>query len=75
MLKTYLLLLFLIFPNTAYSYFDPGTGSYIIQIILAFLASCYLFITNPIQFIKSYLKRKRDSKKKKEDRDESENKK
>lgn len=26
---------YLIFPQTAYSYLDPGTGSYILQIILA----------------------------------------
>ena len=72
MLKTYLLLLFLIFPNNAYSYFDPGTGSYIIQIILAFFASCYLFITNPIQFIKNYLKKKKNSLE--EDKNESKDK-
>ncbi len=30
-------MLFLIFPRTVYAYLDPGTGSYIIQIILAAL--------------------------------------
>ena len=48
---------FLLLPINAYAYFDPGTGSYIIQIILAFLASCYFFITNPIKFIKNYFKK------------------
>ncbi|MFC1760291.1 hypothetical protein ACFLZD_02080 [Candidatus Neomarinimicrobiota bacterium] len=28
-------LFFLIFPQTAHAYLDPGTGSYIFQIILA----------------------------------------
>lgn len=28
-------MLYLIFPQVAYSYLDPGTGSYILQIILA----------------------------------------
>tara|TARA_B100001057_G_C22762274_1_gene916308 strand:+ start:142 stop:366 length:225 start_codon:yes stop_codon:yes gene_type:complete len=70
MIKIYLsALLFFILPDTAYSYFDPGTGSYIIQIILAFLASCYFFITNPIQSIKNYFKRKRNVKD--EDQNES----
>ena len=52
-----LLTIFILLPVNAYAYFDPGTGSYIIQIILAFLASCYFFITNPIKFIKNYFKK------------------
>ena len=51
----YLLFSFL-FTVNAFAYFDPGTGSYIIQLILAFLASCYFFITNPIKFIKEKIK-------------------
>tara|TARA_B100000900_G_scaffold311943_1_gene270764 strand:+ start:340 stop:567 length:228 start_codon:yes stop_codon:yes gene_type:complete len=51
----YLLFSFL-FTSKASAYFDPGTGSYIIQLILAFLASCYFFITNPIKFIKEKIK-------------------
>jgi len=31
-------LFYLIFPRAAYAYLDPGTGSYILQIILAALA-------------------------------------
>jgi len=31
----YLGILYLIFPRTAYAYLDPGTGSYVLQIILA----------------------------------------
>ena len=50
------LLIFIIFicPTNAFAYFDPGSGSYLIQLILAFLASCYFFISNPIQFIKNF---------------------
>ncbi len=44
-------------PMKANAYFDPGTGSYIIQLILAFLASCYIFLKNPIKFIKYYFKK------------------
>ena len=52
----YYLLICFILPTTAFAYFDPGTGSYIIQLILAFLASCYFFITNPVKFIKEKIK-------------------
>jgi hypothetical protein len=30
-----LFLFFLVFPSVAFAYLDPGTGSYIIQIVLA----------------------------------------
>lgn len=32
-----LILLWLIFPRPAYAYLDPGTGSYMLQLILAAL--------------------------------------
>ncbi len=28
-------LIFLMFPQTTYAYLDPGTGSYVIQVVLA----------------------------------------
>jgi len=64
MLRTifYYLLISLLFTTKAFAYFDPGTGSYIIQLILAFLASCYFFITNPIKFIKEKIKNLREKK-------------
>ena len=52
----YFLIFYTLFTTNAFAYFDPGTGSYIIQLILAFLASCYFFITNPIKFIKEKIK-------------------
>ena len=52
----YYLLFFFLFTTKGFAYFDPGTGSYIIQLIIAFLASCYFFITNPIKFIKEKIK-------------------
>ncbi len=58
----YLLFSFL-FTANAFAYFDPGTGSYIIQLILAFLASCYFFITNPVKFIKEKIKNFREKNK------------
>jgi hypothetical protein len=39
MLKIYLntLIFLCVYPSNAYAYLDPGTGSYIFQIILAFI--------------------------------------
>ena len=51
------LLLFVFYPLNAYSYFDPGSGSYLIQLIIAFIASCFVFFKNPIMFIKHYFKK------------------
>ena len=65
MLRTifYYLLFSFLFTANAFAYFDPGTGSYIIQLILAFLASCYFFITNPVKFIKEKIKNFREKNK------------
>lgn len=57
----YFFLIFVLFYTTnAYSYFDPGSGSYLIQLFLAFLASCYYFIRNPIQFIKNFFNKNKN---------------
>lgn len=50
-----ILICLILLPTKAFSYFDPGSGSYIIQLIIAFIASCYFFITNPIQSIKNFI--------------------
>ena len=51
------LILFIFYPKVAFAYFDPGMGSYILQLIIAFIASCYFFITNPKIFFKNLLKK------------------
>ena len=33
------LILFIFYPKVAFAYFDPGMGSYILQLIIAFIAS------------------------------------
>tara|TARA_X000001036_G_C20144103_1_gene588578 strand:+ start:281 stop:523 length:243 start_codon:yes stop_codon:yes gene_type:complete len=55
-----ILILSFFFTNNAFAYFDPGSGSYLIQLFIAFIASCYFFITNPIKFIKSFFNKKKD---------------
>ena len=57
-----LLFLYIVIPNKVFAYFDPGSGSFLIQIFLAFFASCVVFFKNPITFIKNYLKQKKENK-------------
>ena len=54
---------FILFPTKAFSYFDPGSGSYLIQLFIAFIAFCYFFVTNPIQSIKSFINKFKKKKK------------
>ena len=34
-LTFFLVLIYFVFPNNAYAYLDPGTGSYILQMLIA----------------------------------------
>jgi|TARA_S200000501_G_C20325120_1_gene526187 hypothetical protein len=47
MKKIFLILLFyfLIYPSKSFAYFDPGTGAFIIQAILGFLAAIVASLT------------------------------
>ena len=76
MLFKYLIiyLILIVYPTQAFSYFDPGSGSYLIQLFIAFIASCYFFITNPIQFIKSFFNKKKEKKLEKNQNEKTENK-
>ena len=67
-------LILILFPTQAFSYFDPGSGSYLIQLFIAFIVSCYFFITNPIQFIKSFFNKKKDKNLEKNQDEKTENK-
>ena len=76
MLFKYLIiyLILIVYPTQAFSYFDPGSGSYLIQLFIAFIASCYFFITNPIQFIKSFFNKKKEKNLEKNQNEKTENK-
>ena len=67
-------LILILYPTQAFSYYDPGTGSYLIQLFIAFIASCYFFITNPIQFIKSFFNKKKEKNLEKNQNEKTENK-
>jgi len=64
-------MLFIITITNAHAYIDPGTGSFIIQTILAFLAAAAFYLGYPIRFIKSLFnkvfKKKTDKHKEKND--------
>ena len=48
--------------SVSYAYFDPGTASFIIQSIIAFLGSVLVFMTNPIRYIKNFIKKFKEKK-------------
>ncbi|MBI2315075.1 hypothetical protein HYU93_03410 [Candidatus Daviesbacteria bacterium] len=45
--------LMLIFPQNAYAYLDPGTGSYLFQILMAGLLGSLFFIKSIIRKLKN----------------------
>lgn len=58
-------LVFLQFLTTqANAYIDPGTGSFVIQSILAFIAAISFYLGYPIRLIKKLFKKKKIKKKK-----------
>ena len=38
----------------SYAYFDPGTGAFIVQAIIAFFAAIAFYLGYPIRLIKSF---------------------
>ena len=59
-----LVVLFLFFPKRAYAYLDPGTGSYVIQILVAALVgsavAVRVFWRNIRMFFQRLFSRRRD---------------
>lgn len=51
------LFIILLKTNVAFAYIDPGTGSFILQSILAVFATIVFYLGYPIRFIKSFLKK------------------
>ena len=43
---------FLIFPSLAYAYVDPGTGAYVLQLIIALFGAVMFYATRPVQLFK-----------------------
>ena len=47
-----LLILSFLFNNSAYAYFDPGSGAFIIQAIIALFAAITFYLGYPIRVLK-----------------------
>jgi hypothetical protein len=54
--------LFLLFPVKAHAYLDPGSGSYLVQIIVASLAGAGYFLKINWGKVKSILSKKKTQK-------------
>jgi hypothetical protein len=53
-------LLCILFASNAWAYIDPGSGMLLWQGIIAAVGAVLIFIKNPVQIIKSWIKRMRD---------------
>ena len=49
-----ILLITLIYAQNAFAYFDPGTGAFIVQAIIAFFAAIAFYLGYPIRLIKNF---------------------
>jgi hypothetical protein len=61
------LLYFICFPHHAHAYLDPGTGSYIFQVLIAGLLGGMFFFRNAIKRVKNLFKDISSSKESDED--------
>jgi hypothetical protein len=57
-ISLYVACLFVLFAKSAHAYVDPGTGSYIFQVIIASLLGGLFFIKKTFRSIKFYLTEK-----------------
>lgn len=55
-LLLYTFILFMLFPRPAHAYLDPGTGSYLFQILIAGLLGSFFFIKSIIKRVKGFFK-------------------
>jgi len=54
----YFVSLAMLFPKFSYAYLDPGTGSYLVQVVIALLATGGFLIKTYWSNIKKFLSRK-----------------
>ncbi|OIO13047.1 hypothetical protein COV53_04410 [Candidatus Gottesmanbacteria bacterium CG11_big_fil_rev_8_21_14_0_20_37_11] len=54
----YCVLLFLLFPKPAQAYLDPGTGSYVFQLLVAGLLGSLFFLKSAVKKIKKLISEK-----------------
>ena len=49
--------LFIFFTTSSYAYFDPGTGMFILQGIIAIFGVIIFYLGYPVRFLKNVIKR------------------
>jgi hypothetical protein len=47
-------------PGVAFAYVDPGTGAYVVQSIMALVATATFYVARPIRYFRSLLKQRKD---------------
>lgn len=48
---------FFLLGTSSYAYFDPGTGAFILQAIITFLAAIVFYLGYPVRYIKQLYKK------------------
>ena len=72
-LVNYLIVILLLNPSFAFAYLDPGSGGFIIQMLIAFVASIVIFFKNGMMYLRNFFSKFLSlfSKKKVEDQKDS----
>lgn len=42
----------LLFPSTAFAYVDPGTGAYLLQLLITIFGAVMFYISRPVQLFR-----------------------
>lgn len=50
--KIFLAIFILFFPGIAFAYIDPGTGAYLLQLLVAIFGAVVFYVSRPIQLLK-----------------------
>ena len=50
----YVIVISFLVPSNAYAYLDPGSGGFIIQMLIAFIASIVIFFKNGMMYVKNF---------------------
>lgn len=61
---SFIIVILFTFQSASNAYIDPGTGSFIIQAILAVFASIVFYMGYPIRILKNFFKKLKKNKKK-----------
>ncbi len=52
----------LVFPSTSHAYIDPGSGMILLQVLMAILGGCIVFMRNPKKVVINWIRKMRGNK-------------